>query len=109
MGAVSLDAILNDIFPYEIKFRSELVDKLSELEAISASNHLQSTTRNLALHISSLVQNKDFSLDDLSDLVRLLTLNAFAFRARRFRHYIGECNRKQNDQNAYKIIHETHA
>ena len=32
MGSVSLDAILNDIFPYEIKFRSELVNKLSDVE-----------------------------------------------------------------------------
>ena len=104
MSGVSLDSILNDIFPKEVKFRSELVDKLSELEAISASNHLQSTTRNLALHISSLLQNKDFSLDDLPNLVRLLTLNAFAFRARRFRHYIGECNKKQNDRTLIKLF-----
>ena len=106
MGTVSLDAILNDIFPKEIKFRSELLEKLSELEAISASNHLQSTTRNLALHISSLVQNKDSNLGNLSDLVRLLTLNAFAFRAKKLRNYIGECDNNQNDRTLIKLFME---
>ena len=53
---------------------------------------MQSPARNLALHVSSLVQKGRTDLDGLSDLVRLLTTNAFTYRARKLRDYVGECS-----------------
>ena len=98
MTATSLDEIVEDLFPKASNLRIELAKKLAEFEEISASNHLQSTTRNLALHISSLLQNGHFNLSDLSNLVRLLTVNAFIFRARKLRGYVGECDSEQNEK-----------
>jgi len=106
MTAVSSRSILNDIFPKATNLRSELIEKLTEFEKSSASNHLQSTTRNLALYISSLIQNNHSNLNNLSGLIRLLTINAFVFRAQKLKHYIGECNGERNEKHLAKLFME---
>jgi phosphoenolpyruvate carboxylase len=98
MTLTSLDEIVEDLFPKASSFRIELANKLTEFEEISSSNHLQSTTRNLALYISSLLQNDHSNLSELSDLVLLLKVNAFAFRAKKLKNYIGECKSQENEK-----------
>jgi len=53
-------------------------------------NHLQSPTRRMALHVSCMAREGQVKLEESSDLVRLLTLNAFIYRARRLRSDVGE-------------------
>jgi len=98
MTPAALGKIKERLFPEASRLRAELVEKLAELEEKAASNHLQSTVRNLALHISSLVQEGRTDLGGLSDLVRLLTANAFSFRARKLGDYVGECSVPENEK-----------
>jgi phosphoenolpyruvate carboxylase len=97
MTSAALGEIEERLFPEASRLRAELTEKLTELEEKAASNHLQSTARNLALHISSLIQNGRTDLDGLSDLIRLLTANAFTYRARKLRDYVGECSGGENE------------
>ncbi|MBC8338480.1 MAG: phosphoenolpyruvate carboxylase [Alphaproteobacteria bacterium] len=98
MTPAALAEIKERLFPEASRLRGELVEKLAELEDKAASNHLQSTVRNLALHVSSLVQDGRTDLAGLSDLVRLLTANAFSFRARKLGDYVGECSGTENEK-----------
>ncbi len=97
MTPATLSEIKQRLFPEASRLRAELADKLKELEDAAAANHLQSPARNLALHISSLVQDGRTDLGGLSELVRLLTTNAFTHRARKLRDYVGECFAPEND------------
>ncbi|NQV55677.1 MAG: phosphoenolpyruvate carboxylase [Rhodospirillales bacterium] len=97
MTPAALGKIKERLFPEASRLRAELVDKLADLEAAAAANHLQSPVRNLALHISSLVQSGRTDLEGLSELVRLLTTNAFTYRARKLRDYVGECSGPENE------------
>jgi phosphoenolpyruvate carboxylase len=97
MTSAALSEIEKRLFPEASRLRAELADKLTELEQKATSNHLQSTSRNLALHISSLVQGGRTDLDGLSDLVQLLTTKAFTYRARKLRDYVGECSGGENE------------
>ncbi|MBL4690999.1 MAG: phosphoenolpyruvate carboxylase [Rhodospirillales bacterium] len=97
MTSAALGEIEERLFPEASRLRGELTEKLSELEEKAAANHLQSTARNLALHISSLIQDGRTDLDGLSDLIRLLTANAFTYRARKLRDYVGECSGGENE------------
>ena len=97
MTSAALGEIEERLFPEASRLRTELAVKLTELDEKAAANHLQSTSRNLALHISSLVQKGRTDLDGLSDLVRLLTTNAFTYRARKLRDYVGECSVTENE------------
>jgi phosphoenolpyruvate carboxylase len=98
VGLASLDQVLADHFSKSSKFHTELIDKLAEFQNISASNHLQSTTRNMALHTSSLLQNGKSNLSELSDLINFQTIKAFFFRALKLRNYIGECDVSKNEE-----------
>jgi phosphoenolpyruvate carboxylase len=93
----SLEEAANDIFPKASSLCSDLTKKLTEFDDKAASNHLQSPTRNLALHISSLVQDGYTDLTGLSELTQLLTVRAFLFRAQKLRDYIGECSGEKNE------------
>lgn len=93
----AFDKIKERLFPEASRLRAELVDKLAELET-AAANHLQSPVRNMALHISALVQDGRTDFEGLSDLVRLLTANAFTYRARKLRDYVGECSGAENEK-----------
>ncbi len=88
---------INDLFPKASDLCAELTKKLTEFEDKASSNHLQSTTRNLALHISSLVQDGFTDLNGISDLTQLLTVRAFLFRAQKLRDYVGECSGEKNE------------
>ena len=95
--SAQMDEIIDGLFPEASSLSIELAEKLTELEGKAASNHLQSTTRNLALYISSLVQNGQIDLNGLSELTRLLTVKAFLFRAQKLRDYVGEYSGKKNE------------
>ena len=102
----SLDQILADRFLKSSEFETELARRLAEFESISASNHLQSTTRNMALHISSLLQNSESNISELSGLIGLLTVKSFFFRALKLRNYIGECDGNKNEELLAKLFAE---
>ncbi|NQV83629.1 MAG: phosphoenolpyruvate carboxylase [Rhodospirillales bacterium] len=104
MTPAALSEIEERLFPEASRLRTELAGKLTELEEKAASNHLQSTTRNLALHVSSLVQDGRTDLGGLSDLVRLLTMSAFTYRARKLRDYVGECSGAENEALLHTLI-----
>ncbi|MCR4378839.1 MAG: phosphoenolpyruvate carboxylase [Rhodospirillales bacterium] len=87
----------NKILPQACDLRDELADKLDAFLKEARENHLQSPTRRMALNISCLVREGHIKLHELSDLVRLLTLNAFIYRARRLRTYVGECSVAANE------------
>jgi len=87
----------NKILPAACEFRDELAAKLNVFNQEARENHLQSPTRRMALHISCMAREGKVGLDDISDLVRLLTLNAFIYRARRLRSYVGECSVEANE------------
>ena len=85
------------LFPEASRLRVELADTLIDLKVKAASNHLHSPSRNLALHISSLVQNGRTDMSGLSDLIGLLTTKAFTYRVRKLRDYVGECSVTENE------------
>lgn len=85
------------ILPVACELRDELAEKLAQFQSEARENHLQSPTRRMALHISHLGQQGEVSMNDLSDLVRLLTLNAFKYRAQRLRSYVGEVDVEKNE------------
>ncbi|NQU60061.1 MAG: phosphoenolpyruvate carboxylase [Rhodospirillales bacterium] len=97
MTSSALGEVEESLFPEASRLRRDLADKLAALEEAAASNHLLSPVRNLALHISSMVQDGRTDLAGLSDLVRLLTTNAFTYRARKLRDYVGECSGAENE------------
>lgn len=83
--------------PAACELRDELADKLDVFLQEARENHLQSPTRRMALYISCLAREGQLTLSDITDLVRLLTLNAFVYRARRMRSYVGECSVAANE------------
>ncbi|HEY9078465.1 phosphoenolpyruvate carboxylase [Magnetovibrio sp.] len=103
----ALDAVTPDalngaekkILPTACELRNELADKLIQFQREARENHLQSPTRRMALHVSCLAQQGDVSVGDLSDLVRLLTINAFKYRSQRLRSYVGEMDVAKNEGN----------
>lgn len=97
INSASIEGTMKGLFPKALSLREKLTKKLTEFDDKSSSNHLQSTTRNLALHISSLVQDGHTDLNGISDLTQLLTVRAFLFRARKLRNYVGECSGEKNE------------
>jgi len=97
MTPAALGEITERLFPEAARLRRELADKLAELEQGATSNHLQSPARSLALHVSSLVQGGQTDIEGISDLIKLLTANAFTYRARKLRDYVGECSAAENE------------
>ena len=91
----------NKILPKACALRDELADKLQQFQREARENHLQSPTRRMALHVSCLRQSGDVTTDGISDLVRLLTLSAFKYRAQRLRDYVGELDGDKNE----KLLH----
>lgn len=104
MTPAALGEIKERLFPEATRLRAELAGKLAELEDAASENHLLSPVRNLALHISSLVQGGRTDLEGLKDLVRLLTTNAFTYRARKLRGYVGECSTTENEALLTKLF-----
>ena len=84
------------ILPAACDLRDELADQLEVFLKEAEENHLQSPTRRMALHISCLAREGKIETSQLADVVRLLTVNAFIYRARRLRNYVGECGVKEN-------------
>ena len=99
-----IDKIVKNLFPEASSLRLQLARKLTEFEEKAAVNHLQSKTRNLALYISSLIQDGQTSLSGINELIRLLTVNSFLFRANKLRDYIGECSLKDNEESLTKLF-----
>lgn len=87
----------NKILPAACELRDTLAEKLDVFQKEARENHLQSPTRRMALDISCMKREGHLNLDDISELVRLLTLNAFVYRARRMRSYVGECGVAENE------------
>lgn len=85
------------ILPAACDLRDELAEKLGVFQVEARENHLQSPTRRMALHISCMAREGKTGMNDLSDLVQLLTLNSFVYRARRMRSYVGECDVDVNE------------
>lgn len=85
------------ILPAACALRDDLAGKLDEFLKEARENHLQSPIRRMALNISCMAREGEVKLDEISDLVRLLTLNAFIYRARRLRSYVGECSVAANE------------
>lgn len=99
-SAITTDAFRDSekkILPGACDLRDELADKLVLFQREARDNHLQSPTRRMALHVSCLAQDGQVSVSDLSDLVRLLTINAFKYRSERLRTYVGEIDRDRNE------------
>ncbi|MCW8914948.1 MAG: phosphoenolpyruvate carboxylase [Magnetovibrio sp.] len=92
------------ILPAACKLRDELADKLQQFQREARDNHLQSPTRRMALHISCLKQEADIGTSGISDLVRLLTVNAFKYRAQRLRDYVGEMDVSRNVESLRKLF-----
>ena len=93
------------ILPAACELRDELADKLVQFQREARENHLQSPTRRMALHIGCLAQQGDLKIEDLDDLVRLLTLNAFKYRAQKLRHYVGEVDVAKNEAQMRALFH----
>jgi len=87
----------NKYLPAASKLRDELSAQLDQYRKEAQEDHLQSPTRRMALHMSCLTRDGSLGASELSDMVRLLTLNAFMFRARRLRSYVGECDVDANE------------
>jgi len=100
--AVTLDAFRvaeKNILPGACDLRDELAANLVQFQREARENHLQSPTRRMALHISCLAQEGNVTVSDLSDLVRLLTINAFQYRSQRLQSYVGETDVGRNEDN----------
>jgi len=83
--------------PEASKLREKLSAQLGQYRTEAHENHLQSPTRLMALHMSCLTKDGHLDADQLSDMLRLLTLNSFMFRAKRLRSYVGECDVAANE------------
>jgi len=92
------------ILPEAVALRTELAAQLAQFMSEAEDNHLQSPTRRMALHISCLAREGKLERDQLTDTVRLLTLNAYMFRARRLRAYVGECDVAANEARMHVLF-----
>lgn len=97
INSTSIEGTVKGLFPKALKLLDELTKQLTEFDNKASSNHLQSTTRNLALHISSLVQDGHTDLAGISELTQLLTVKAFLYRAQKLHDYIGESSGDKNE------------
>ncbi|MFC1673009.1 phosphoenolpyruvate carboxylase, partial [Pseudomonadota bacterium] len=80
------------ILPDACELRDHLAEQLAGYKTEASKNHLQSPMRRMAMHISNMRFEGKTDTKGLSDVVRLLTMNAFIYRARRLRKYVGECD-----------------
>ena len=92
------------LLPNAYKLRDELAGVLDGFEAEARENHLQSPVRRLAFYISNLVHERRIDLGGLEELVRLLTLDAFFYRARHLREYVGNCSPEANLETLAKLF-----
>lgn len=106
--AVSPDDFLGaekKLLPDACKLRDELAGVLDSFEDEALKNHLQSPVRRLAFYISGLLQEGRVDLGGLEELVRLLTLDAFFYRARHLREYVGVCSPQANEETLVALFH----
>ncbi len=94
----------NKILPAACNLRDALADQLDVFQKEARENHLQSPIRRMALHISCMAREGKLELSDISELVRLLTTNAFVYRARRMRSYVGECDVAANEAHMTELF-----
>ncbi len=92
------------LLPEACKLRDDFTRVLGELETEAEENHLQSPVRRLSFYISSQMQTGKLDAHALEDLVRLLTMNAFFYRAQRLREYVGECSVIKNEKTLAKLF-----
>ncbi len=92
------------LLPNACKLRDELTSALEKYTKEADENHLQSPVRRLAFHISNMVQEGRVDLSGLEGLVRLLTMDAFFYRARKLREYVGECTVEENEKHLAELF-----
>ena len=92
------------ILPNACKLRDELTAALAGYGKEAEENHLQSPVRRLAFYISNMVQEGRIDLSGLEELVRLLTMDAFFYRARKLREYVGECSPTDNEKHLASLF-----
>ncbi|MDH5771677.1 MAG: phosphoenolpyruvate carboxylase [Rhodospirillaceae bacterium] len=105
--AVSPAEFLNaekSLLPGACALREELTVALKGYEKEAEENHLQSPIRRLAFYISNMVQEGRIDLAGLEELVRLLTMDAFFYRAQKLREYVGECSVDENEKILKKLF-----
>ncbi|WES30693.1 phosphoenolpyruvate carboxylase [Varunaivibrio sulfuroxidans] len=88
--------IQESILPEACALRGELVAAMEGYQEEARESHLQSPSRQLAIYLSRQVQGGRVTQKDLGDLVHLLTGNAFLYRARKLRRYVGETGIAEN-------------
>ncbi|MBL4693407.1 MAG: phosphoenolpyruvate carboxylase, partial [Magnetovibrio sp.] len=106
-SAVSSTAFRNaarNYLPAAAKLRDDLSSQLERYMDEAHENHLQSPTRRMALYISCMTRDGRSDEDQMSDMLRLLTLNSFMFRAKRLRAYVGECDVDANTDQMHKLF-----
>ncbi|MBF0248637.1 MAG: phosphoenolpyruvate carboxylase, partial [Alphaproteobacteria bacterium] len=107
--AVTADAFRGaetKLMPEACRMRDALAEKLLQFQDEARENHLQSPIRRMALHVSGMMQSGEASAAEVSELVRLLTVNAFEYRSSRLRSYVGECDGERNTASLKALFHE---
>jgi len=94
----AITGIEENLLPDACRLRRELAEKLRAYEDEADANHLQSPVRNLALYVSGLLHQGRVDLGGLSDLVRLLTTDAFTYRAAKLHAYVGGKSDAENER-----------
>lgn len=94
------------LLPNACKLRDELAKALEGYEVEAEENHLQSPVRRLAFYISNLLQEGRVDFSGLEELVRLLTMDAFFYRARKLREYVGECSSVDNEKHLSALFNK---
>ena len=70
--------------------RSALAEQLADCQSDSARNPLSNPVERVAVDLVRQLEDGSRGIDDIEDLLRLLTVRAFEFRAKRLQAYFGD-------------------
>ena len=83
--------------------RSTLAEQLADCQAESARNPLSNPVERVAVDLARQLEAGALGVDDIEDLLRLLTVRAFEFRAKRLQAYFGDVD-VERDADALRAL-----
>ena len=94
-----------DLLPAADRLRTELLSFLRRTREIAESDPSDSGLIRLELEIGARLERGEASLNDLGELVQLMTAEFFLFRARRLASYLGETDPAANEEGLEDMVH----
>jgi phosphoenolpyruvate carboxylase len=87
------------------KTEQELRAAMGDLATLRERNPFGNTVKLLALELTKRLDREALDLGALEDLIQHLSAEAYAHRAQRMAHYLGEHDRKKNEERLRRTFH----